>query len=87
MNYQEASALLEKGKFVARPLWKEQKGYLTFLPGLTHYLQVTLVNLLGEQKPNVVPWAADRDSTNADDWEEVDPFIIVESLVEKEKKE
>lgn len=70
MKYQEAVDLLIAGKYVTRPAWKDSNGYLVFLPGLTHFLQVTT-----QPKSNVVPWAADIESSSANDWIEINPAV------------
>lgn len=75
MKYQEAVSLLISGKYVTRPAWKDSTGYLVFLPGLTHFLLVTT-----QPKSNVVPWAADIESSSAEDWVEINPAIQVESV-------
>lgn len=69
MNYQNAKDALLSNKFVTRSIkgWVDEMAYLVNLPGLTHFLKVTLV-----PKPNVVPWAANIEDSHAEDYEVVE---------------
>lgn len=73
MNYQEAKDALLAYKFVTRACdkWKNEVGYLVFLPGLTHFLRANLV-----PTPNVIPWAANIEDSHAHDWEIVEPACL-----------
>jgi hypothetical protein len=72
MLYHEAVAELLAGKFVARKTWEAEIGYLVCLPGLTHFLKVTL-----QPKSNVVPYAVDIADSMADDWDVIDRAKVI----------
>lgn len=72
MNFQEAGEALDELKFVSRVAWHDQGSYLVALPGITNYLRVNM-----QPKPEVIPWAANRVDSRADDW-----FIIEKSQLQ-----
>lgn len=80
MNYTEAKDALLAHKYVTRNCqqWNDELAYLVFLPGLTHFLKVTLV-----PKANVVPFAADIENSHANDWEVIEPAQVKLPEVEK----
>lgn len=81
MKYEEAVQLLLSGKYVSRIAWQSQNGYLAYLPGLSHFLQVVT-----QPSPNVTAWAAEIDSSNAEDWIEIQPFtFLVDGLKNKQE--
>ncbi len=77
MKYQDAADLIKMttGKFITRKIWESQLSYLVSLPGITNFLRVNI-----QPKPEVVPWAANKEDTYADDWELVDPVQEIEVL-------
>lgn len=81
MNYIEAKDVLLSHKYVTRKCneWDGELAYLIFVPGLTHFLKVTLI-----PKSNVVPWAANIEESDAADWEVVEPADVRLPEFEKE---
>jgi len=63
MNFYEAGKALDDGKFVSRSAWHDQASYLVALPGVVNYLKINM-----QPKPEVIPWAANRVDSSADDW-------------------
>ena len=81
MLYQEAVASLMNLNYVTRPCWEAEGGYLVRVPGITHFLKVSM-----QPKPQVVPWAADIESSSATDWVEVDANELVKNVVVVEEE-
>jgi hypothetical protein len=74
MNFQEAADALDSGNFVSREAWSEQLSYLVALPGVVNFLKVNL-----QPKPEVLPWAANREDSSAKDWFVTLPEVETES--------
>lgn len=68
MLYLEACHHLMKGHYVARDKWDVECGYLVNLPGVLHFLKITT-----QPESKVVPWAAVKEDSLADDWKVVAP--------------
>jgi len=73
MLYQEACERLMKGEYVARGKWDSECGYLVNLPGLLHFLKV-----MTQPESKVIPWAAVKEDSLAEDWKIVAPNLVSE---------
>jgi len=64
-----------KGDYVSREKWDSECGYLVNLPGLQHFLKV-----MTQPEPKVLPWAAVKEDSLADDWKVVSPNLVAKAV-------